>query len=51
MGYADAWNRVEHYPRASFVALDAAGHNLMFEKRDLCASLVADWLARIRRDG
>ncbi|GAB7044494.1 MULTISPECIES: alpha/beta fold hydrolase [Catenuloplanes] len=50
VGYADAWRRVEHYPRASFVTLDAAGHNLMFEQRQLCAALVADWLERIRRD-
>ena len=47
VGYGDAWNRIEHYPRASFVALDGAGHNILFEQGGLCAALVADWLARI----
>jgi pimeloyl-ACP methyl ester carboxylesterase len=48
VGYSDAWSRLDHYPRASFVALDAAGHNILFEQRDLCSALVADWLARVR---
>ncbi|MDR7275727.1 alpha/beta fold hydrolase [Catenuloplanes atrovinosus] len=51
VGYSDAWRRIEHYPRASFAALDAAGHNLLFEQRELCCALVGDWLARIRRAG
>ena len=50
VGYSDAWNRIGHYPRASFAALDAAGHNLIFEQSDLCAALVANWLERIRPD-
>jgi pimeloyl-ACP methyl ester carboxylesterase len=48
VGYTDAWSRLEHYPRASFATLDAAGHNLVFEQFDLCAALLADWLQRIR---
>ena len=48
VGYCDAWDRVGHYPRASFVALDAAGHNILLEQRELCSALVADWLARMR---
>lgn len=50
VGYTDAWNRLDHYPRASFAALDAAGHNILLEQRDLCSALVADWLARIQQD-
>ncbi len=49
VGYADAWDRVEHYPRASFAVLDGAGHNLLFERSALCSILIEDWLARVRR--
>jgi pimeloyl-ACP methyl ester carboxylesterase len=49
VGYSDAWSRIGHYPRASFAALDAAGHNLLFEQPELCSALVADWLERIRQ--
>ena len=49
VGYSDAWHRVEHYPRASFAVLDAAGHNILFEQAALCSALITDWLARIRR--
>jgi len=49
VGYADAWDRLEHYPSASFAALDGAGHNLLFERSALCAFLIEDWLARVRR--
>jgi pimeloyl-ACP methyl ester carboxylesterase len=48
VGFSDAWSRIGHYPRASFAALDAAGHNILFEQRDLCSALIADWLERIR---
>lgn len=50
VGYRDAWNRIDHYPRASFAALDAAGHNILFEQAGLCSALVADWLARIAQE-
>jgi len=49
VGYADAWHRVEHYPRATFATLDAAGHNIMFEQPELCSALITEWLARVRR--
>jgi pimeloyl-ACP methyl ester carboxylesterase len=48
VGYSDAWSRLGHYPRASIVTLDAAGHNVLIEQHGLCAALVGDWLARIR---
>jgi len=49
VGYSDAWDRIEHYPRASFAVLDAAGHNLLFEQQDLCSALIMEWLKRTRR--
>ena len=48
VGYSDAWHRVEHYPRATFATLDAAGHNLLVEQSAICSALVLDWLDRIR---
>lgn len=49
VGHADAWSRVDHYPRASFATLDAAGHNILFEQRDLCDALITEWLVRVRQ--
>ena len=49
VGYTDALNRTEHYPRASFATLDSAGHNILFEQADLCSALITEWLSRIRR--
>ena len=48
VGYSDAWNRIEHYPRATFATLDNAGHNILFEQAHLCAALIAEWLQRVR---
>ncbi len=48
VGYQDAWARYEHYPRATFVALDAAGHNVHLDQPSLTAALIAEWLTRIR---
>ena len=48
VGYRDAWGRIEHYPRATFVTIDGAGHNAHLEQPEVCAALVNDWLARIR---
>lgn len=50
VGYADAWDRHEHYPRATFVVLDAAGHNAHLDRPAVTAALVGDWLARVRAD-
>jgi len=50
VGHADAWLRIEHYPRATFATLDAAGHNILFEQAELCSALITDWLARVRRE-
>ncbi len=47
VGYHDAWARMEHYPRATFAALDAAGHNVHLDRSAVAQALVADWLARV----
>ena len=46
-GYRDAWNLVERFPRASFVVLDMAGHNLQIEQPKAFNCLVNNWLDRI----
>lgn len=43
----DAWNMLDHYPRAIFAVLDRAGHNLQIEQEVLCDCLVNEWLTRI----
>ncbi len=48
VGYQDAWAREQHYPRGTYVALDAAGHNVHLDQPSLTAALIIDWLARIR---
>jgi pimeloyl-ACP methyl ester carboxylesterase len=46
-GYRDIWKFVENYPRASFVVLDKAGHNLQIEQDLLFGELVKEWLDRV----
>lgn len=48
VGYADAWDRLEHYPHASLVVLDRAGHNVLLEQPDQANAAVAEWLGRVR---
>ena len=47
VGYRNAWNILEDYPRASFVILDRAGHNLQIEQAALFHALVNEWLNRV----
>jgi pimeloyl-ACP methyl ester carboxylesterase len=46
VGYRDAWNILEKYPRATYVVLDRAGH-LLEDKSDLVNVLINDWLDRV----
>ena len=46
VGYRDAWNILENYPRATYVVLDRAGH-LLEESAGLVHVLVNDWLDRV----
>jgi pimeloyl-ACP methyl ester carboxylesterase len=47
VGYWDAWNVLEKYPRATFVVLDRAGHALGVEQEGLFRALVNEWLDRV----
>lgn len=47
VGYRDQWQIIEGYPRASFVVLDKAGHNLQIEQDVLFAETVKEWLDRV----
>ena len=50
-GYRDAWDLVEHYPRATFAVLDRAGHALNIEQPALFGALVREWLDRVEEAG
>ncbi|AOZ92543.1 alpha/beta fold hydrolase [Paenibacillus crassostreae] len=47
VGYRDLWKIIEMYPRASFVLLDRAGHNLHIEQDILFSETVKEWLNRV----
>ena len=46
-GYDDALAMLPRFPRASFALLDTAGHSLAWERPDLAAALIRDWLDRL----
>lgn len=46
VGYRDAMNILEKYPRATFVVFDRAGH-MLEEKEDLVKILLNEWLDRV----
>jgi pimeloyl-ACP methyl ester carboxylesterase len=46
VGYADALELLDRYPRATLGVIENAGHALMHEQPDLLAALVGDWLTR-----
>ncbi len=50
VGYRDAWNILETYPRATFAVLDRAGHNLQIEQASIFNALVHEWLVRIEEE-
>ena len=47
VGYRDAWPLVACYPRATFVVLDRANHDLPVDEIDLFRALVCNWLWRV----
>ena len=49
VGYRDAWQILESYPRATFAVLDRADHVWPVESPNLLAALVDDWLGRIAK--
>jgi pimeloyl-ACP methyl ester carboxylesterase len=46
VGYRDAWDILEKYPRATYVVLDRAAHPLE-EKEGIVGILLNDWLDRV----
>ncbi|MEQ9675300.1 MAG: alpha/beta hydrolase [Roseovarius indicus] len=46
-GYDDALAMLPRFPRATFALLDTAGHSLAWERPDLVAALIRDWLDRL----
>jgi pimeloyl-ACP methyl ester carboxylesterase len=49
VGYRDAWEVLESYPRATFAVLDRADHIWPVESPALLAALVDDWLERVAK--
>lgn len=47
VGYRDALNIIENYPRATFAILDTAGHLLQIEQEESFNILTKDWLDRV----
>jgi pimeloyl-ACP methyl ester carboxylesterase len=47
VGYASAFDLLDHYPRATFAVLDRAGHALPHEQPELLRALMTEWLGRV----
>ncbi|GIG23265.1 hydrolase [Cellulomonas chitinilytica] len=47
VGYRDAFELLEHYPRATFAVLDDAGHNAILEQPAVVDALLTQWLHRL----
>jgi pimeloyl-ACP methyl ester carboxylesterase len=47
VGYKDAWNVLEKYPRATFAVLDRSGHALGVEQETLFQAFIHEWLDRV----
>ncbi len=47
VGYQEAWQILESYPRATFAVLDNAGHLLGVEQEGLFRALANEWLDRV----
>lgn len=44
VGYKDAWDILENYPRATYAVIDGAGHNLQIEQVEIFNCLVRSWV-------
>lgn len=47
VGYKDAFEVLNQFPRGTFSVLDRAGHNLQIEQPELFNSLINEWLDRV----
>jgi pimeloyl-ACP methyl ester carboxylesterase len=50
VGYRDAAELLERYPRAALAVIENAGHALLHERPELLAAFVGDWLDRAGPD-
>ncbi|HOJ78473.1 MAG TPA: alpha/beta hydrolase [Bacillota bacterium] len=50
VGYQDQFQLLKNYSRATYVALDKAGHNLQIEQVRLFNCLVSEWLERVMKE-
>ncbi|MGZ4133524.1 MAG: alpha/beta fold hydrolase [Tumebacillaceae bacterium] len=50
VGYSNAFQLLDSYPRATFAVLDQAGHYLAFEQQELFGAMVKEWLKRIEQE-
>jgi pimeloyl-ACP methyl ester carboxylesterase len=48
IGYRDAWEILENYPRGTFAVLDRSGHFMGVEQEDLFHALAGEWLDRVK---
>lgn len=48
VGYKDAWDILDKYPRATFGVIDRAGHNLQIEQEEIFNVMTKEWLERVR---
>ncbi|MFS1515911.1 alpha/beta fold hydrolase [Bacillus sp. SCS-151] len=47
VGFKDALDLIDKFPRATFAILDKAGHNLQIEQKALFDTHIIDWLTRV----
>jgi pimeloyl-ACP methyl ester carboxylesterase len=47
VGYRNAWEILENYPRGTFAVLDRSGHFLEVEQEGLFQALAGEWLDRV----
>lgn len=50
VGYKDAWDILDNYPRGTFTVLDRAGHNLQIEQAGVFNCLVNEWIDRVEEE-
>lgn len=47
VGYRDAFELLEYYPRATISVIDGAGHNAHLDQPDVVHALLEEWLNRV----
>ncbi|MCL2576470.1 MAG: alpha/beta hydrolase [Defluviitaleaceae bacterium] len=47
VGYRDAYEMLDRFPRATFAVLDCAGHNLQIENEPVFTQMIKDWIWRL----